>query len=772
MSLVMMEGFEAVYDQSDLTSQKGWMTSQATTLSGNTSVGVPSRTGIAGTGLMLRGPYSNSAALPMATANAPDFGMNALAMSVYAAWQSGGFSVGVNATFNKASQVEIAPYYSNQIQYDGVLTYWAIAVVGGTTGMVVHSTDLQNWTATQTQPPNILPSSSIAVWNSGANTQVHVFNNNYGRSANEPTQQPYGSANQGVTWVAEGGVSNYGTLEAYGALTPLAPGNANVMFALPQISAAGYTGFPGFIQSAGANYVIWATTYNNPNTVTTSTATFPYFSIGRTKQGFAFLTGFSPPAGSPAPYAMTNHVTAWNMTQTATNTSQAGTSNITGVQLDICFFAGANLWISVGYGGINTCANPGTVGSPSAPVGTWAQPLSVGTGVVWAVDTNGSIVVAAGQDPLTGNGCIWTSTDGVTWSKQNRFLWSSAGGSSFQGVFWDGNRFILTGNLNNAVMATSVDGLNWFPIYYPDYSEQSVASAASLLGVYGGTTSAGAFVPWSTAANQSTGAGILPGAVTGTGNAAARSIASYLIAGNGTSAAQAGAQSVPLNSGLSHYYELIFTAVAGQPNQFTAQWAIDSALIGSLNGGNPIQLAGSGDTGTAGLYVNLPRNGQFTVIDDLYASNMAADVGGAQGQLGVINIINDPFTTDVSDQFSVANGTVHATAVNTSFSNANNYIYSATQGQQDVYNTNPSIPANYRVQAVQVEGYFAKYSGAGANGAVGIKSGSASATGSQGTGTGFLTGYSQLIQTTDPATNAAWTAAGLQAMKATVTKTT
>jgi hypothetical protein len=225
--------------------------------------------------------------------------------------------------------------------------------------------------------------------------------------------------------------------------------------------------------------------------------------------------------------------------------------------------------------------------------------------------------------------------------------------------------------------------------------------------------------------------------------------------------------------GYSHFYEFIFTSVPGSANQFTVQYAIDAGIIGSLNGGAPIQLAGSGDTGQAQLFVNLPRNGQFTVVDDAYVTNFSADAAGAQGQLGVINIINDPFLADSQDQFSTSNGAVsHAALMNTAFSNSEGYIYSTTQGQTDIYTTNPTIPANYRVQAVMVEGYFQKYSGAGANGAVGVKSGSTTATGSQGAGTGFQTGYSQLIQTTDPSSGAAWTAAGLQAMKVTVTKTT
>jgi hypothetical protein len=773
MSLVMAEGFEATFDQSDLTAAKGWMTSQSITINGNTVVGVPSRTGVPGTGLMLKGPYSNSAALPMATANAPDFGMNALNQSVYAAWQSGGFAVGVAATFNKVSQLEVAPYYCNQIQYDGAGTYWAVAVLNGTTGVVVHSTDLQNWTLTQAQPAAISPYSSIAVYGSGANAAIVVFQNNTGIGTGQFVMAGYGSTNGGVSWTVMLNTTNWNSYIGVGAITPL-PGapSGYEFFAYPPTNANGWVLIPGFVPAVGSGYTVWGATYYSGTTAVTNTSNRQWYSIGRTKSGWACLTGFSPTSGEAMPYAQQAKTTQWAMTP-ITSLQQLYSSTIPATQLDICYFAGGNVWISVGYGGIYTIANPGTPSSIQCPTtGVWAQPLNVGAGVVTSVDCNGSIAVAVGSDPLTGNGCLWTSKDGATWSKSDRFLWSGSGGSTFTGVFWDGLRFVLTGCLSNAVLAVSPDGIAWTPLYYPDYTEQTVAGTASLLGVYGGTQSNGSFVPWNNATGQSVGAGIMPGAVAGSGNNTYRPVSAYLAPGSGSATAQGSAQNVPIASGLTHYYELIFTSVAGQPNQFTVQWAIDTSIIGPLNGGSPVQLAPSGDTGVTGLYLNLPRNGQFTVVDDMYTTNMTNDPTGAYGQQGTINIIPDPLNGDSSTQFSTSNAGSHASIVNTTLSNSEGSIYSATQGQTDVFNTNPTIPANYRVQAVIVEGYFAKYSGAGANGAVGVVSGTKSVQGSQGAGTGFQTGYSQLIQTTDPNTGAAWTAAGLQSMKVSVTKTT
>jgi hypothetical protein len=781
MSLVMMEGFEATVDQSDLTSQKGWLTSQATNLSGNTSVGIPSRTGIAGTGLMLRGPYSSSAALPMASASAPDFGMNALNETVYAAWQSGGFSVGINATFNKVKQVEIGGYYPNQLVFDGNW-YWAVGTVNGSgTPGIFYSTDLQNWTQLQTNPTGLAFTSWIQVIGSGATAAIltgDIVYDSDGAPYNRQTGIYY-STNLGVTWTAMAGGG--GQQQWFGGC---ATGNSATpfLFLASYANAYNYAYVWGYT-SGNSTTTIGGTGRNLSGSVITSSNYYSGIGIARKKQNFVCIwmqsvsaASWSQPPGTTAQLpnnALATDWVIWNAAAGAFSTANATyCAAIPNFQFDICYCSSLNLWVSVGGGGIYTAPDSASASAPAGPTAAWANPVPATN--IWSVDTNGSIIVAVGQDPLNANlGAIWVTTNGVTWTKTNRFIGSSSQAvTGFTSVFWDGSRFVMTGHAGSNLIAVSTDGTAWTVVYHPDYTEQTVSNAASLLGVYAGIGGS-SYTPWSTASSQYVGVGVLPAAQTGTGNATARVVTPYLIEGNGTPVAQTPTISVPTSGGYSHFYEFIFTSVPGSANQFTVQYAIDAGIIGSLNGGAPIQLAGSGDTGQAQLFVNLPRNGQFTVVDDAYVTNNTSDAAGAQGQLGVINIINDPFLADSQDQFSTSNSAVsHAALMNVPFSNSEGYIYSTTQGQTDIYTTNPTIPANYRVQAVMVEGYFQKYSGAGANGAVGVKSGSATATGSQGAGTGFGTGYSQLIQTTDPSSGAAWTAAGLQAMKVTVTKTT
>jgi len=783
MSLVMMEGFEATVDQSDLTSQKGWMLSQATNLSGNSSVGIPSRTGIAGTGLMLRGPYSSSAALPMASANAPDFGMNALNETVYAAWQSGGFSVGINATFNKVKQIEIGGYYPNQLVFDGSW-YWAVGTVNGSgTPGIFYSPDLQNWTPLQTNPTGtagLAFTNWIQVIGSGATATIITGDTVCDTYPAPYTRQSaiYFSTNLGVTW---------STVTAGSAQQQWFSGVATGNAAEPFLFVASYSNTYNYAYlwnpSNNSSTTVAGIGRNLSGSVITSGNYYSGVGLTRKKQNFVCMWMQSVSAASwPQPPGTTAQLPSatiaanwviWNASAGSYSTANCTFAPALGsFQMDICYCSGLNLWVSVGGGGIYTAPDAVSAAAPVGPTAAWANPVPATN--VWGVDTNGSIVVAVGQDPLNANqGAIWTTSNGTTWTKANRFIVSSGQTvTGFTSVFWDGTRFVAVGHAGSNLIAVSVDGVAWTVVYHPDYTEQTVSNAASLLGVYAGI-GGGSYTPWSTASSAYVGVGVLPAAQTGTGNAVARVVTPYLIEGNGTPVAQTPTVSVPTSGGYNHFYEFIFTAVAGSPNQFTVQYAIDAGIIGSLNGGAPIQLAGSGDTGQAQLFVNLPRNGQFTVVDDTYVTNFASDAAGAQGQLGVINIINDPLLADSQDQFSTSNSALsHAALMNTALSNSEGYIYSTTQGQQDIYTTNPSIPANYRVQAVMVEGYFQKYSGAGANGAVGVKSGSATSTGSQGAGTGFGTGYSQLIQTTDPSSGAAWSAAGLQAMKVTVTKTT
>ena len=99
-----------------------------------------------------------------------------------------------------------------------------------------------------------------------------------------------------------------------------------------------------------------------------------------------------------------------------------------GLLMDICYFAPTNAWYTVGYGGLYSAADSGNSASnPIGPTAAWANPVALGTSSMWAIDTNGKIMVAVGQDAAnTGMGAIYTSTDGVNWTRSNRLMTSTA----------------------------------------------------------------------------------------------------------------------------------------------------------------------------------------------------------------------------------------------------------------------------------------------------------------------------------------------------------
>jgi hypothetical protein len=785
-----MEGFETTAENSDLKA-RGWNTSTSTTVHGVSVVAVPSRTGVGGRGLMLKGPYNVNNGLPFTAASSSDFGLYNTGKSINSLWKSGGFVLGFNATFNSTKQVELACYYPNQITYDGSKYYWAVGLISGTTVGIFYSTDLQNWTQTTTTP-SVRVDVYIQVIGSGPNATIVVGGNFADSYGSTPTQQQaYYSQDMGTTWTAIA----YGSQQGW-AGSSLATGSAKYPF----ITVAGYTDtntdtnaglffFTSSNLSGGGNNLGMAV---KVGAWTGQSAYSTYFSMARSKQGYACFQSTAVPYNSNGnagntitPQSVASYWTIASLASALdTQSSYTKTASITGLQFDICYFAPTRTWVSAGYGGVWTAPESSAAGStPVGPTAGWVNPVALGTLSAWSVDTNGSIIVAVGHDPSSTNpiGAIYTSTDGVTWTKSNHFTASSANTSGsaiglmrFSSVFWDGARFIVTGMRNVSFLLTSSDGLVWGCQYYPDYTEAVASASSSFLGFYGGTLANGVYTGWTTASTSNNGVGIYAAAV----SSGARTVSSIVVngAGNvGTSYGPTQSLSVAAGVSLSHYYEIIATPQAGYPNAFTYQIAIDGVIIGSISGINTNSglLAAAGDTGTTMLLINLPRNGNFTVIDDIYLTDFVADAAGNTGQLGVVNIVGGQPTSDVNNHFLQTGSTgTHAAQVAVPLSQSQGAVYSYDVGAQDVYGVTSAIPANCRVQAVQAEAFFAKYGTTGGNATVGLVS---NGTEVDATSVSALTAtpvMASLIQSVDPKTNAQWTIAGARAAQLVVTKTT
>jgi len=754
MSVLYVEGFETSADQPDVVGRGLLSATSPVSVAGMGVLPVPSRTGVAGTGLMLRGPYGTSAALPNSAAGVSDFGMLPINQSVYSLYQAGGFALGVNASFNSLNTFQIAPNCAQQLVYDGSTYYWAVAY-NGSAYVVVYSSDLKNWTATAAVPPNMASSTLISVSGSGATATITVGAGLTGANSG------YFSSNLGATWTAFGLAGNQSSFYPAVFATP----NATTPFISCGWIAT--TGYRIYTYTSAA-----ATPVENTTTIVSTTniagVNINYLSSGVKNVGsYTVLMGRTNPSGQYYPGAGCATAFAFALTSSALATASNWTLTAYAQYIsDVAYYNGA--LYGAGYGGIYQYNIAGN---------TWTQVLTVGTSAVYSISSNGTTLVAVGQDPVnTWEGAIWTSTNGTTWTKSNRFLLNApvvANGNQIGNVIWDGSRFIITGALNNNFIATSLDGLAWSVVYAPEYAEATGTACASFLGVFSGTQNLanGIFTPWGVAAGNVSGVGVVAAAAAS--NLRTVTAATVTAGAFAATAQSASVQALGATAGLAppstlcHYYELVFTAVPGTVNAFTVSWAIDNALVGTLG---QYQFAAATDTaGVAQLFFNLPRTGNFTQLDDIYLTNFTGPYH--YSRLGIQRVYPMAPNSDVTDNFTTTiSGATNSKTVNTTLSNSEGYVSSSATTAQDIYGSINSVPSTgITVNAVQVEGFMTALNGTPSGGAMGLQS-----NGVQKIGPAISTGASPsralLLQETDPNTNVPWTIAGLNAVDIVVAK--
>lgn len=763
MTLLYFEGFETCADDTDVLA-RGWVLDQSANLGGQNVLPLPSRNGIAGgIGLMLRGPYAAQVTYAP-NAGATDFGLIDTKQSIYSLWQAGGFSLGFNATFNKTSKLEIASTNAQQIRYDGSTYYWAIGY-NGTSYVLCYSTDLQNWTPTATAPPNIGINATVTIVGSGTTATILISS----AMANANTYFCY-TSNLGLTWTTSAVVSS-------GAKYIVATGNSAAPYILPYMTGAG----------AGVGFL--------------AASTYAFTPIGAT------LLGSSGANAAGAAKVVNGVVMTWAaVAAAAMQTPGANNTNFSWIQANNAgiatssnWTAGAQLasnqitdmtyingyWVAVGYNGIFVAAQSGTTGNVLGPTGAWANVLNTSATAIYSVEVNaaGTLAVAVGHDSATNAAAIYTSTNGTTWTKVDRFLFQESSGiqnNTFTNVYWDGHRFVITGGVNNNVIAVSTDGVSWTALYYPDYTESVGTASTNLAGIYSGTIAAGTyvngasggagtFVPWSVAltAGFASGVGFTVGAATQGINVITRAIQGVTLAGATagmtlTNVANA-AQTVPCTGNLSNYYEIIATAT-GTTNVFNIQYAVNGVILpGSASN---VQLAATGDTtGASHLLFNLPVTGNFVMLDDIYLTNAAGTLN--VGQLGPQVVLPIALASDVgTDGFTNSiGGNKNYQTVGTPLSNSEGYVYSSNPGVKDTYGTSNNVPANYKINGVSVEGYFAAYGPIGANCQMQASSNGVVAAGNTVAANTSTPVYSNVLMQADPNTSAAWTAAALNALQ-------
>jgi hypothetical protein len=678
-----------------------------------------------------------------------------LNQSVYSLWQAGGFSIGFNASFNSLNTWQIAPGTVAQIAYDGSTYYWAI-VYTGSAYVVAYSPDLKNWTQTAAQPATCNVTSTITVASGTGSSATVLVNNVVSASTGTLT---YYTTNLGAAWasMAEAN-SNYGV--------NIGTTNANAPFVgLSWVNAVGYK-------------LYYYTTVNGSPTlvsgspvITAASSNF-IFAIGKQSNGMILLGGCKTAAGG-------NYPVTGNTTQVATclasnNPTVVGnwTELASSPQMlnDFIYFNG--YVIGVGANGLwwntNSAASAWTLGTGIPSSGTFT---------ISAIAANSTVAVAVGTDPVTGQGAIWTSTNGTTWTKANRFLLKAAASTTaamLTSVFWDGSRFVASGSLNNSFVAVSPDGVSWSVIYATDFAEQTGTANASFLGVFSGqqAPATGIFTPWGVAAGNVSGVGLVASAVA----SSARTVTVATVTAGAFAAstqtlsvsAIAAALGQQPPSTLSHYYELIFTTVPGTVNLFNVSWAVDNTIVGQIG---QYQLAANTDTaGLTQLFFNLPRTGQWTVIDDIYLTNFTGPYH--IGRLGVQRIYPFAPSTDVTDNFTTSiTGATNSNTVNSTLANSEGYVASTAATAQDIYGTTNSVPSSgTTVNAVLVEGFLSAQNLAAGTGTVGLQSNGVQKL-APVVNTSATPARAALIQETDPNTNVPWTIAGLNAVDIVVAKT-
>ena len=99
----------------------------------------------------------------------------------------------------------------------------------------------------------------------------------------------------------------------------------------------------------------------------------------------------------------------------------------------------------------------GTILAAATPTGAYTSSSTGGMEVMHSAVHNGTIWVCVGD-----NGCIRTSTDGITWTTVSSVI----AGRTYRRVVWDGAQFMVVGaTLSNGYILTSPDGYTWTPRY-------------------------------------------------------------------------------------------------------------------------------------------------------------------------------------------------------------------------------------------------------------------------------------------------------------------
>lgn len=725
MTLKYAQGFETILDDSDIRAQ-GWI--QSPVLRRNTTV--PSATTVPGRSLAMMGAAGTAGTAVIGQSGTSDAGFMNLGVTVNQAWTAGGFTFGIAGKFNSGNYaaIGIGAIGSNNggVTFDGTL-YWAIRYTG--TYSVCTSPDLITWTATASQPPIALHSgTTITYMGSGVVAIV------------------------GCAFISGGTMSMFYTTNSGSSWTTISPdsGASNTLFG--RAFQTGNATYPhGLILSSSNRGQFWVGTLGGTLSSiatgltmgsTNQVATLRTFS-GLLVQGVLNASSLCQIFSAQSSSSTLNTAAAWTISTSSANI---------GTPQDITYISASNLWVIATSTGIWTTPASGSTSAPTFASGTFTATQRYSTGAISSVWLVGSTLVALGA-----LGAILTSTDGITWASVGTRIISATTGNSWNAALYDGTKYVVFSDSTNGVVATSTDlQTGYVPTYVAENAENA-GSAYVGTGVWGATTVPTNGGTWTTAGSLAMFAASASGGnrTVTLGNFAFGNITTTPVAADNN----------------THYYEITATKDPANTNKFFVSWAVDNVQVFS-SGATSYLLGSSASDTTSILVTNLSRTLQWTRFDDMYFTLNDGVANTTQGPLGPINIVALRPSSDAQAQWTKS-GTAASNALTvraTALSSATGSVTTSVDGAKDLYATADTVPANYKVRAAYVEGYFARTSTTNPTVSVGIQSGS-SETDSATTSipSANYTYLSQIVER-DPNGNVSWTPTSIQSAKIAITK--
>jgi len=342
------------------------------------------------------------------------------------------------------------------IAYNGSSQYVAV----GTSGVILTSPDGLEWTGQS--------SSAFANFD-----KVQYVNGNYIVMGGNGSNANLLTSNNGITWSSQTAGTSIKNAAAFGAGVYVVVGATNTIMIDNIFSSSDLATWTS--RSAGSltfNDVIYANSlfvavggagacYSSTDGITWTSR-----SAGSTTfQRIIYENGLFVAVGSSGTIRTSTDGITWT----------ARTSNVSGQLNDVIW--NGSLFCAVGASGVITTSSDGVTWTARTPGDTATTLMNIS----W----NGTRFVATN---VTNAGCVWVSTDGITWSRVSTVCPTNVTQTVYSAYL--GGKFLAIGA---GFIQTSTDGINWTNANQVQYVPGAIAKLYKLGGFYYALTTAGLF---------------------------------------------------------------------------------------------------------------------------------------------------------------------------------------------------------------------------------------------------------------------------------------